>query len=66
MRGERITRLGPVPLGGDSEGKGAHTDRAHLEGEQAESQAGQPSSGVLRGRVGDKAAEGAGELLGKI
>lgn len=55
-----------MPLGGDSEGKGAHTDRAHLEGEQAESQAGQPSSGVLRGRVGDKAAEGAGELLGKI
>lgn len=53
-----------MPLGGDSEGKGAHTDRAHLEGEQAESQAGQPSSGVPC--IGDKAAELAGELLGKI
>ena len=64
MRGERITRLGPVPLGGDSEGKGAHTDRARLGGGQAESQAGQPRSGVPC--VGDKAAELAGELLGKI
>ena len=53
-----------MPLGGDSEGKGAHTDRARLGGGQAESQAGQPRSGVPC--VGDKAAELAGELLGKI